>query len=130
MVNPSLLRLKMEDLMVQSQIYFNHGPRHQLHRLIAQLDNQQIEVYKLIIRVEKKYHKKTDLTALNTEHEVMRGLWNVYYKQGYLHYKNHRKELSNGDACQRFACINGMVDEIGRMIGAWIAHEATAARAV
>jgi hypothetical protein len=118
--NRSTLNRKMVELIKQSNIYLNHAPRHEKYALCQVVRNRLYFIYDLLTECEKRYHKKTTLTNLDIEHEKLRMDYLVYFEMGYFHYKNHKKELSQGEAYKRYECISNMVDEIGKMIGGWI----------
>ena len=55
----------------------------------------------------KKFHKKTDISQLNVKHEVLRQMINISFELGYANQKSYHH-------------LSLLIDEIGKMIGAWI----------
>ena len=71
----------------------------------------------------KRYFKKTTLTELDVKHELLRNAWQLYYELGYLAYKDGHHDSDKTYPLHRLSVINAKVDEVGRMIGAWIKKE-------
>lgn len=111
--------------------YLNHFPRHEKYGLAQQIRNAAYEVYGLIIEAQKRYTKKTTLTNLDIRHEQLRMLVRLAYSLGYFGFsggaqpqsQKTRDELST----HRYLALSRQVDELGRMIGGWIAADRKAA---
>lgn len=103
-------------------IYLNHFPRHEKYALANRIRNTAYEVYELIMEGQKRYYKKTTLTALDLAHEKLRmQIW-LAHELGYFRFKNGKEASKNADeqAEKRITTITEMVDELGRIIGGWI----------
>lgn len=106
-------------------IYLNHFPRHEKYALSQQIRATAYEVYGLIVEGQKRYHKKTTLTNLDIRHEQLRMLLRLAHELGYFEFKDGKKEDERPAqiADRRYLAISKMVDELGRMIGGWIAED-------
>lgn len=121
MLNASLL-VKIRELIKQSHLYLKHCPKSEKYGIVLQIKNLELEIYELSIEVIKRFHKKTTLTNLDIKHQVLRGLWHLYYELGYLNFKDGFHDGTNYEN-HRFEIINRMIDEIGSMIGGLIKEE-------
>ncbi len=105
-------------------IYLNHFPRHEKYGLALEIRRAAYAVYGYIVEAQKRYHKKTALTSLDIEHERLRMLLRLAHQLGYFEFKNGQRE---GAAAQtgehRYLALSRLVDELGRMIGGWIAAD-------
>ena len=117
------LIVKMRDLIKQSHIYLSHAPKHEKYVAVKQIKNLEWDIYLLIIECNKRYFKKTTLTELDVKHELLRNAWQLYYELGYLAYKDGHHDSDKAYPLHRLSVINAKVDEVGRMIGAWIKKE-------
>jgi len=126
MANPEAsLVLKMIELVKLANINLNHFPKHEKFGLCQSIRNSMYEVYDLIIESEKRYHKKTTLTNLDIRHEQLRMLFRLSFELGYFEYHNGKKERSETEYRRRYLAVNGLIDEVGAMIGGWIKSERT-----
>jgi hypothetical protein len=117
------MMLKMLDLIKLSDIYMRHAPNHEKHALCKQIRNAQYELYATIIECVKRYHKKTTLVQLDINHEVLRGMYRLYYELGYFQYPRNKKNRTEAQARKRYRAISTYIDELGRMIGGWLNYE-------
>lgn len=100
-------------------IYLNHFPRHEKYGLALEIRRAAYDVYGLIVECQKRYHKKTTLTALDIRHQQLRMLVRLASELGYFNFKAGVSEKGRGE--RRYLILSLMVDELGRMIGGWIA---------
>ena len=106
-------------------IYLNHFPKFEKYALAQQIRVCMSEVYAMIVEGQKRYHKKTTLSALDIRHEQWRMLVNLANSLGYFEFKDG-KEADKSPAKQaahRFMAISRLIDELGRMIGGWIIYD-------
>ncbi len=104
-------------------IYLNHFPKHEKYALANRIRNTAYEIYDFITEGQKRYHKKTTLSALDIAHEKLRMQLHLANELGYFEFsdgKKHDDERWEDTAAHRYLTINKMVDELGRMIGGWI----------
>lgn len=124
MANPEAsLVLKMIDLIKLANVNLNHFPNHEKFGLSQQIRNNMYDVYNLIIESEKRYQKKTSLTNLDIKHEQLRMQFRLAYELGYFKYHHNKRERTPYEITRRYLAINGLIDEVGAMIGGWISHQ-------
>jgi len=100
-------------------VYLNHFPRHERYALASRIRNTAYEVYDYITEGKKVYHKKTTLRNLDIAHERLRMQVMLAHELEYFSYKDGR--YADIDPAQnRYRSISEKIDEVGRMIGAWI----------
>lgn len=106
-------------------IYLNHFPKFEKNALALQTRQHMYEVYTFIVLAQKSYHKKKILGDLDKMHEVWRMDVNLGNILGYFKFKDGRVSDKSPDqlAAHRFLAISRLIDELGRMIGGWIAYE-------
>lgn len=100
-------------------VYLNHFPRHEKYALSNTIRNTAYNIYDLITECQKKYYKKTSLTELDVTHQKLRMQVYLANELGYFSFKDG-KENNNIDAPKRFLAISNIINEIGKIIGAWI----------
>lgn len=121
MANPeAALVLKMVELAKLANIHLNHFPKHEKYGLCQEIRTCMYGVYSLIIEGEKRYHKKTTLTNLDIKHEQLRMLFRLAYELGYFDYHHNKRSRTDAEIRRRYLAVNGLVDEVGAMIGGWI----------
>jgi len=111
---------KFVEMMKLLNIYLNHFPKHEKYALANNIRVTAYKVYDLISECQKRYYKKTTLTLLDIEHEKLRMQIILSNELGYFAFKDSRKDAKNAKPGHRFLAISKMIDEMGRMIGAWI----------
>lgn len=106
-------------------IYLNHFPSFEKHALAQQIRQTMYDVYGLIVEGQKRYHKKTTLTNLDIRHEQWRMFVNLAHSMDYFRFKDGKVSEDSPEkiAAHRFIAISRLIDELGRMIGAWFAFE-------
>lgn len=100
-------------------IYLNHFPKFEKYALCNNIRNTAYEVYDLISECQKRYFKKTSLTQLDVVHEKLRMQIYLANELGYFNFKDGKRD-SKIDASKRFLAISKLIDELGKIIGAWI----------
>lgn len=126
MANPEArLVLKMIELIKLANINLNHFPKHEKYGLCQHIRQNMYGIYDLIIEAEKRYHKKTTLVNLDIAHEQLRMLFRLAFELGYFEYHNGKSVRSEAEYRRRYLAVNGLVDEVGAMIGGWIKSERT-----
>lgn len=115
----AILNRKFMEMIKLLNIYLNHFPRHEKYALANNIRNTAYCVYDLISECQKRYYKKTSLTQLDIEHEKLRMQVYLANELGYFNFKDGRKD-ENVDGIKRFLAISRIIDEIGKIIGAWI----------
>ncbi len=113
---------KFTEFARQMNLYLNHFPKHEKYGLALEIRRAAYETYGFIVEAQKRYHKKTTLTNLDIRHEQLRMLIRLAHSLGYFGYRigqqaDHPEETGE----HRYLALSRMVDELGRMIGGWIA---------
>lgn len=98
---------KAKELIKYIDVYTRHFPKYQKYVLGERLRNQSQDLIDLIITINKKHYKKTDLSLLDVRHEQLRVNTNISY------------ELELVEEC-RYRHLANLINEIGRMIGGWL----------
>jgi four helix bundle protein len=101
--------------------YLNHFPKHEKYGLAQQIRQSAYAMYGFIVEAQKRYSKKTTLTNLDIQHEQTRMFLRLAYELGYFGYKTGVESDEQTLATHRYLAISRIIDEMGRMIGGWIA---------
>jgi hypothetical protein len=104
-------------------IHLNHFPKHEKYGLSLEIRRAAYETYGFIVEAQKRFHKKTTLTNLDIRHEQLRMLIRLAYSLGYFGFKAGKvAEQSPAEQGERrYLALSKLVDELGKMIGGWIA---------
>ena len=121
-MSESELNRKFIDTAKLMNIYLNHFPRHEKYALANRIRNTAYEVYDLISEGQKRYFKKTTLSNLDIAHEKLRMQIYLAYELGYFRFKDGRTAAKGAGKIEqkRVTALSSRVDELGKMIGAWI----------
>jgi len=114
------LNRKFLEMIKLLNVYLNHFPKYEKYALSNTIRNTAYEIYDLITESQKRYHKKTSLTLLDVTHEKLRMQINLAYELEYFAFKDCRINVKNAKPEHRYLAISKLIDEIGKMIGAWI----------
>jgi len=115
---------KYIEMMRLLNIYLNHFPKHERHALCATIRSTSYELWNLMAEVHKRHYKKTTLTSLDIKHEQLRMLIYLAYEMGYFRFHIGSKienEAENVES-HRFLTISKCINELGKLIGAWISN--------
>lgn len=106
-------------------VYLNHFPKHEKYGLCLAIRQAAYDVYGYIVEGQKRHHRKTAMTNLDVRHEQLRMLVNLAHDLGYFGFKDGRCAVKTAEelAAHRYLALSRMIDELGRMIGAWIVFE-------
>ena len=115
----AILNRKFMEMIKLLNIYLNHFPRHEKYALANNIRNTAYGIYDLITECQKRYYKKTSLTELDVKHQKLRMQIYLANELGYFNFKDG-KVSNKVDAPKRFLAISNLIDEIGKIIGAWI----------
>lgn len=121
---------KFSEFAKLMNVYLNHFPKHEKYALAQQIRTTAYDVYGLIVEAQKRYHKKTTLTTLDIRHEQLRMFLRLAHELGYFRFKDGKQseETPTRLADHRYLAISNLVDELGRMIGGWIADDRASKR--
>ena len=115
----AIMNQKFFEMIKLLKIYLNHFPKDEKLALSLSIKNTAIEIFDLITESQKRYYKKTSLMNLDIKHEQLRMKIYLANELGYFNFKNGRRE-DGVDGRHKYLSISKLIDEIGRMIGAWI----------
>jgi four helix bundle protein len=115
----AILNRKFMEMMKLLNIYLNHFPRNEKYALANNIRNTAYSIYDLITECQKRYYKKTSLTELDVTHQKLRMQIYLANELSYFTFKDG-KQNRGVDAPKRFLAISNLIDEIGKIIGAWI----------
>ena len=115
----AVLNRKFIQMMKLLNIYLNHFPRYEKYALSNTIRNTAYGIYDLITECQKRYYKKTSLTELDVKHQKLRMQVYLANELNYFSFKDG-KQSSSVDASKRFLALSSLIDEIGKIIGAWI----------
>ena len=101
-------------------IYLNHFPRHEKYALAQQIRQTLYQVFDLMTECRKRFYKKTSLSELDIAHEKLRMQIVLANELGYFAFKDGKRDQKHSSPEHRYMAISNVVDELGRMIGAWI----------
>lgn len=121
-INQAPLIRKFMETMRLMNIYLNHFPKHERYALCARIRTTAYTVYDLIVEGMKRYHKKTTLTALDIAHEQLRMQVFLAHELGYFGFTKCADDADEGTESRRYMAISRHIDELGRMIGAWVSR--------
>jgi hypothetical protein len=115
----AILNRKFMEMIKLLNRYVSHFPKHEKYALGNNIKNTAYEIYDLITECQKRYFKKTSLTSLDISHEKLRMQVYLANELEYFNFSDGRRN-EKIDASKRFLAISKLIDEIGRIIGAWI----------
>jgi len=114
------MNFKFMEVMKLLNIYLNHFPKHEKFALALQIRQTAYRVFGLIVECQKRYYKKTSLSELDITHEKLRMQILLANELGYFAFKDGKREPKKVSQEHRYMAISLKVDELGKMIGAWI----------
>lgn len=119
------LDVKFTDFAKQMNLYLNHFPKHEKYGLSQVIRNKAYEVYGFVVESQKRYQKRTSLGNADIAHEQLRMFLRLAFELGYFSFKDGAKVDKDHikTATHRYLVISRLVDELGRMIGGWIAAD-------
>ena len=115
----AILNQKFFEMMKLLKIYLNHFPKDEKFALCLSIRNTAYEVFDLITESQKRYYKKTSLTNLDVKHEQLRMKIYLANELGYFSFKDGKNDVKI-DGAHRYLAISRLIDEIGKIIGAWM----------
>ncbi len=100
---------KTYDMIVYGNICLKEFPKHEKHVMAANIRSSMYRLLELIVRANKKYHKKTTLQDIDIELELLRT---------YIRFSTDPKVRYL--PLRKYENWSKMLNEIGRMLGGWI----------
>jgi hypothetical protein len=115
----AVLNRKYMEMIKLLTVYLNHFPRAEKYALSNTIRNTAYSVYDLITECQKRHFKKTTITDLDVTHQKLRMQIYLANELGYFAFKDGKKDRAVS-APQRFLALSNLIDELGRIIGAWM----------
>lgn len=112
---------KFVELAKLMNVYLNHFPKHEKYALAQEMRRTAYAMYSFIVEAQKRYHKKTALSNLDVAHEQLRMLVHLAHALGYFAFSDGAKNQDQLTAEHRYLALSRLIDEMGKMIGGWIA---------
>ena len=116
------LHRKLVLFAAQLEGYLRHFPNCHKYTLTQQIRQAFLDVYNLTTECQKRRHRKTALTQLDVRHEQLRMMVCLAHELRLFDFSCGRQDAS-APGEHRFLVLSKMIDELGRMIGGWVAHE-------
>ncbi|CAH1044562.1 diversity-generating retroelement protein Avd [Halomonas sp. TD01] len=101
------IKLKIERMIVYGYSALRQFPKSEKHTLAAEIRQCMYELLRLVLTTNRRYHKKTTASAVDTELDVLRSLIRVSYELGFL-------------PIRKYQIWSEHLYEIGCMIGGWL----------
>lgn len=113
------------EMMRQLNSYLLHFPKHEKYGLALEIRRAAYDMYGFIVEAQKRYQKKTSLTNLDIRHEQLRMFVRLAHELGYFEFRDGARADAGPEALaqKRYVSISSRIDEIGRMVGGWIAAD-------
>lgn len=105
-----LIVKKIRELITYNNIMLKRFPKHEKYLLANKIRELGYDIFEAAITINKKFHKKTTFSELNIKHELIRQFVNLAFELQYIDTQKHRVSQTK-------------IDEVGKMIGAWIKKE-------
>lgn len=106
--DPLLILGKIEDMMLYAYPVLNAYPKYERFVLAADIKRCMDQAMEGTIEANKKYYKKTTLQELDVEIDKLRKYVRLSYRLKYIDFKKYKQWSEK-------------VNEIGRMLGGWMA---------
>jgi hypothetical protein len=105
---------KTEDMICYANQCLLQFPKVERYAFVTEIKKSMYGMHKLIIAANKKYYKKTTFQEIDVELEILRA---------FIKLAADRDISGNNTAylpLRKYEIWSGMLNEIGRMLGAWI----------
>lgn len=102
-----LIEKKIREVIVYNNQMVLKFPKNEKFLLANKIRELGYEIFELAVICNKRVHKKTTVTDLNIKHEVLRQLVNLAFELKYIDLQKHKTASLK-------------IDEVGKMIGAWV----------
>lgn len=116
---------KFTFMMNQINFYLDRFPENEQECLVRIIKNTMYEMYGCFTEAQLlqkyKYNIKPILNTLDTKNHKLKMYIRYANERGYFARQEDGRKMQK-ESSRRFACVQGMVDELGKMIGGWIAY--------
>lgn len=135
-IQPFILKTKIEDMIKYGKKAVASFPRRE-RQTADEIRQCMLTMYRLIVRVERKYYKKTTLQELDIELDTLRHFIRLAHDKDYYDQKVPKKDSSgrpvkdeNGKTVyvsmqpplpmKKYEYWNGLLTEIGKILGGYM----------
>lgn len=101
------IRLKVEEMIKWAYAPLRNFPKAEKHVLSAEIRRSMYQLLRLVITVNRRYHKKTTMQELDAELDLLRSLVRLAQELGFLPFRQYEIWARH-------------TTEIGRMVGGWL----------
>lgn len=101
------IRLKVEEMITYAYAPLRNFPKSERHVLSAEIRRSMLTVLRLVVVVNRRYHKKNTLQDLDAELDLLRSQVRLAKDLGFLPFRQY-------EIWARYMA------EIGRMLGGWL----------
>jgi len=105
--NDLQIRLKVEEMITWAYAPLRNFPKAEKHVLSAEIRQSMFRLLRLVIIVNRRYHKKTTMQDLDSELDLLRSLVRLSRELGYLPFRQYEIWARH-------------LAEVGRMVGGWL----------
>lgn len=110
------LKEKIADMMKYGKKAVANFPRRE-RQTADEIRRSMLAMYRLAIRVEKKYYKKTTLEELDIELDTLRHMVRVAADRDY-----YEQSIAPPLSFKKYEYWSSLLNEIGRMIGGYMKY--------
>lgn len=101
------IRLKVEAMIQYAYAPLRNFPKSEKHVLSAEIRQSMYRLLRLVIVVNRRYHKKTTMQDLDAELDLLRSLVRLSQELAFLPFRQYEIWARH-------------LAEIGRMVGGWL----------
>lgn len=109
------IKLKVEQMTVYGYSALRNFPKAERHVLSAEIRQCMLRILRQVIVVNRRYFKKTTMQDLDADLDLLRSMLRLSLDLRFLPFK-------------QYEVWSAKVDEIGRMIGGWMAWATAASK--
>lgn len=102
------IRLKVEEMILYAYAPLRNFPKSEKHVLSAEIRQCMLRLLRLVVIVNRRYHKKTTMQDLDAELDLLRSMVRLSLDLKFLPFKQYETWA-------------GYLAEVGRMVGGWMA---------
>ena len=101
------IRLKVEEMIKYAYAPLRNFPKSERHVLSAEIRKSMYTLLRLVVIVNRRYHKKTTMQDLDAELDLLRSQVRLAKDLGFLPFRQYEIWARH-------------LAEIGRMVGGWM----------
>lgn len=101
------VKLKVERMTIYGYSALRQFPKSEKHVLAAEIRQCMYQLLRLVITTNRRYHKKTTVSEIDVELDVLRSLVRMSHELGFLPFRKYQLWSEH-------------LYEIGCMVGGWL----------